>query len=745
MAFVYEVNGQRVEFEKEPTEKDIDEAAASLGTKKPETARPKPVEGAGGAAFGVYPQALKRPESQQDREASKEMGLQTVRGVASNIPAIAGIPGSIVNTVANAPRTAQAFQNRVQSVQSQLAGNERVPEPQLPEYNQVTPYDMSYFANLTPGPQPSSPQGQLAFSAGQLAGAPIVGPVAGAIKPIAQGAYDIAKGVTNVGLSPIEHAKSAIESFGRGYGKPAGTAENTALMPIGEKYYTNEDIAKMRAGEIHPSEMTSYPTTNLTQNTLGNRFAYNLAPENSAGQKLVAPAGKSWEGYFENLGSTYKQNPYLGALDIASGVGGAILTGGVPTPISAIAKAGPAWASRKLSQATNFDPANIAAEVQQGLKTPKQASMAVAASKIMPETQPQPTVTAPVNPATQPIPEPTGISPELQQRMDAAGVKSPAPQTQQPVTGPAVPDNVPIVKEPTMLERLAALRKAENEGLPAKEKTIGQLEREQQQMLKQSQLDEGKDVINRLINGEKSGENLIQQYSEQGKLWGLDKTDLPNNLKGYVKQLEKAGVSELPLIEGMTEGQIIQLAFKELVGNRGKTAGPKNVSRMIIDEPPTGKSELDQSIIAKRSFNENLEKYRYGSPKDPLTLDEFNHLQNSDFIKNQGFFDRLKNIDPDYTEHSFWFKDKNGVTTNLESHNGALGITKIDKNNPNNEIVYSKLNPNKKDTWIFTKSQNENGSRKILEKFEVKDTYAPRHPKLKDWPEEFTNSKYDME
>lgn len=31
MAFIYEVNGQRVEFEKEPTEADIDEAAKSLG------------------------------------------------------------------------------------------------------------------------------------------------------------------------------------------------------------------------------------------------------------------------------------------------------------------------------------------------------------------------------------------------------------------------------------------------------------------------------------------------------------------------------------------------------------------------------------------------------------------------------------------------------------------------------------------------------------------------------------------
>lgn len=35
MAFVYEVNGQKVEFEKEPTEADIDEAARSLGAPPP--------------------------------------------------------------------------------------------------------------------------------------------------------------------------------------------------------------------------------------------------------------------------------------------------------------------------------------------------------------------------------------------------------------------------------------------------------------------------------------------------------------------------------------------------------------------------------------------------------------------------------------------------------------------------------------------------------------------------------------
>ena len=49
MAFIYEINGQRVEFEKEPTTADIDEAARSLGT-TPDTGAPNMAPQAAGAA-----------------------------------------------------------------------------------------------------------------------------------------------------------------------------------------------------------------------------------------------------------------------------------------------------------------------------------------------------------------------------------------------------------------------------------------------------------------------------------------------------------------------------------------------------------------------------------------------------------------------------------------------------------------------------------------------------------------------
>jgi hypothetical protein len=65
MAFVYEVNGQKVAFQSEPTEADIDEAAAALGTTAKSTERPmKAGEAIGGAietALGAISGAAAMP------------------------------------------------------------------------------------------------------------------------------------------------------------------------------------------------------------------------------------------------------------------------------------------------------------------------------------------------------------------------------------------------------------------------------------------------------------------------------------------------------------------------------------------------------------------------------------------------------------------------------------------------------------------------------------------------------------
>ena len=71
-------------------------------------------------------------------------------------------------------------------------------------------------------------------------------------------------------------------------------------------------------------------------------------------------------------------------------------------------------------------------------------------------------------------------------------------------------------------------------------------------------------------------------------------------------------------------------------------------------------------------------------------------------------------------------------------------MAEIDKNNPNKETSYSKSNPDREDEWSFVKMESDNSGRKITESFQVKGTTSPRHEKLKNWPAEFTNSKYDM-
>jgi hypothetical protein len=393
MAFIYEVNGVKVQFDHEPTDADIDEAARGLGA-KPESNMPKPVEGAGGAAFGVYRPAGRRPESQNDREAAKDMPVQTVRGIVSNIPAIAGIPGSIVNAAANLPRTAQDLENRYQKAREAFTGEAPQIQP-LPEYNQVTPYDMNYFASLTPGPQPSSPAGQLAFGAGQMVGAPIVPPVLKAAGPILKEGASIAKDAASLAAHPIQTARTGTEAFLRGYRNPESLGtQNSALMPIRDTYFPHEQVAEYQAGSRGPLQMTEQPTSNLIQ-TPTQRWAQSMAPVNEQGQSLVAPKGKGFEGYMENLGAGYKQNPTQQIIDAITGVGGMALTG-MPTPATAMAKAVPAFAARTLQQATQFEPnfnaaAIHAAQGQAGLQANIPTTQALPApGPVAPQTIPMP-------------------------------------------------------------------------------------------------------------------------------------------------------------------------------------------------------------------------------------------------------------------------------------------------------------------------------------------------------------------
>lgn len=107
-------------------------------------------------------------------------------------------------------------------------------------------------------------------------------------------------------------------------------------------------------------------------------------------------------------------------------------------------------------------------------------------------------------------------------------------------------------------------------------------------------------------------------------------------------------------------------AAKKAEKKTSKSA-PKNVSKMMIGEPKaTG--PLEQSLVSKRSFNGDLQKYRYGTEKSPLTLQEYNHLKNSEFIDKQNTRDILMGMRPDLTEYSIWYKDKSGKIQNIQTY-----------------------------------------------------------------------------
>jgi hypothetical protein len=348
MAFVYEVNGQRVEFEREPTDADIDEAARSLGSttayKPPQTptsAMSTPVEGSGGAAFGVYRPAGRRPESQQDREAAKEMPLQTARGVVTGtlgaIPDLVNLPGTIYGAVTGAE----------------------------PGYR--VPGGSEDWNRMLPG-ESNTPHARLARFAGEaIAPVPTVKGIQTGAQVAGEGARMAGQAAKAVGQGAVDLGRGAL----RGIAYPGGTAENTALLPIKPGYVPHEQVAEFMAGARPATSLTQVPTADLINQMPGGRWAYGMAPKNAAGERLVPAQGRLMEGIGENIGAGIRTNPLQGLLDI-----GGLAT--VGTPVGSVIRAVPAAATTILNKATNFEPgfvqARNAALAQEG-RAGLQASM----------------------------------------------------------------------------------------------------------------------------------------------------------------------------------------------------------------------------------------------------------------------------------------------------------------------------------------------------------------------------------
>ena len=281
MAFVYEVNGQKVEFDKEPTEADIDEAARSLRPAA-KSQQQRPVEGAGGAAFGVYRPQGRRPESQQDREAAKDMPLQTARGVVTGT---LGAPADILNL----PGVLYGAATQQPAPYTVPLGSE--------SWNEMLP-----FKSDAPSAKLARLGGEVMAPFPTIKGLQTIPKAAGAVGDVVSGAVGTGTGyIAKPGRTP------------RGYQQPS------QRNPIGPTFTPPEEFAKFERGELPYGQMPEQrPISELPEGRL-DRAAMMLSGGN------IPNAGQGFKAFGERLGETYR-NPITAAADIGS----MFFTGGVP-------------------------------------------------------------------------------------------------------------------------------------------------------------------------------------------------------------------------------------------------------------------------------------------------------------------------------------------------------------------------------------------------------------------------------
>lgn len=156
-------------------------------------------------------------------------------------------------------------------------------------------------------------------------------------------------------------------------------------------------------------------------------------------------------------------------------------------------------------------------------------------------------------------------------------------------------------------------------------------------------------------------DSIKQQLKDPVKLI----EDEIGKVKNQITNIKKQGITPKDDYDG------ILAKLEQRLSDAQKTLSsktpPKNVSQMMVGEPKaTG--PLEQSLVSKRSFNGDLQKYRYGTEKSPLTLEEYNHLKNSEFIDKQNTRDIIMGMRPELTEYSIWYKDKSGKIQNIQTY-----------------------------------------------------------------------------
>lgn len=633
MAFIYEVNGQKVEFEKEPTDKDIDEAARSLKA-APVSQQQKPVEGSGGAAFGVFRPQGRRPESQQDREASKEMPLQTARGVVTGTlgaPAdILNLPGALYGAATNQPAPYRI------------------------------PLGSEEFNQMLPG-QSDTPQAKLARLGGEIL-API---------PTIKGAKAIAQVPGQVYQTGKEFTQGAME----GLRNPVYQRNSqTAFAPLQETYYPTPQVQAFqnapvadRPGMLPKLEASQQPSSSLF-NSPTELLASALGPKTKQGQNLIPYQGETTRAFGETVGRDIATEPFktTGLPSIAGATIGGLVGGpfgamagaGLGAAINPLLRGAELYSLNKLGKTAGFTrgfPEQLAqaqgrAGIQaQAPQTPLLTNNPTAPGPVNPQTMyvapegvagtninqvsqmgaqqkyaPQPIAQTPAQQSQQmaaqklqEVQQKPTVSPQQQAILDQIRARknqpAPAPATPAPAQTGSMFESLPGQRW-TPAEKLA-LERANLQNNPPPAMSMA----DEASMAKQA-AESTKANNDAIINdfATQGNSNKIDMISQTIPVdMGKDAFNASNATRGMAKNLLKNGIDSIPVLPGMTEAQTVHAINDAMKGSKTKTAftpeartsktnksAPKNVNQMLIDDTPSENPDLFFSKLGQDRYKQ---------------------------------------------------------------------------------------------------------------------------------------------
>jgi hypothetical protein len=485
---------------------------------------------------------------------------------------------------------------------------------------------------------------------------------------VAQGMYAaepyIAEALKAPVKAPYQFAKGAIEGLVNKEYNPATSAmvplrDTYTPPPAAERFMGQAKTPPYKIGDgpssgplpnmpqqsLSQLQSQARPTSELVGGTAG-RVAQAISPKTLAGETLVPLRGQGMQAFGERVGRGVRTNP----LQAMGEVGLTALTG-IPfkTIGQGIGEAGASYLGAK----TGFMPgfSQKLGQAQQAVPTPP--PRAPAPGPVNPTTMNYPlTVQGP----GQQLPPSVMTAPDLSRRVNIEGQSSVLPsqinttnsQTARPQPQGPTPQQMAIQKTQEIV--------AQQTSTPAP--VIRQPVATTPASNVQTQpVTRSSSVINKELT---TLDNQMTNLRDEA----LSNRLTPNTPEGqaYSNQLNEMANRAKSL---QTELELAKKAEKSPVRKANKA--PPNVSQMMIGEPKaTG--PLEQSLVSKRSFNGDLQKYRYGTEKSPLTLEEYNHLKNSEFIDKQNTRDILMGMRPDLTEYSIWYKDKSGKVQNMQTY-----------------------------------------------------------------------------